>query len=102
MYQTFSSGLKGIGRTEAYSTATLQAESLLAAAGVTTPLEDGEINGEFTDGHRWQISATPIAETGQARKDFPVAYDVTVTISWGAADKEQSVRLRSVKWGKGQ
>jgi len=102
LYQTFSSGLRGAGRSEEYSAAVLQAESLLAAAGVSILLAEGDVNGEFPDGHRWNFTATPIADTDQTHKDSSVAYDVTVIVSWGSAGKEQTVRLKTIKWGKGQ
>ena len=102
MYQTFSSGLRGVDRTEDHSFAVLQAESLLAASGVSLSLGEGETSGEFPGGNRWRLIASPIADTGRAREGSPIAYNVTVEVSWGASDGQQKVRLRTIKWGKGQ
>ena len=100
LYQTFSSGLKGAGKAEEYSSAVMQAESLLAEIGISIPLSEGDALGEFPDGHRWRVAAAPVAQTEQVLKGGPVAYDVTVEVFWGAVGKEQTVRLKTIKWGK--
>ena len=99
LYQTFSSGLKGAGRSEEYSAAVMQAESLLAAAGVSILLAEGDRNGQFADGHRWRMIVEPTVDAKKSQNGSPVAYDVTVVVSWGA---EQTVRLRTIKWAKAQ
>ena len=99
LYQTFSSGLKGAGKAEEYSLAVMQAESLLAEIGISTHLAEGDTLGEFPDGHRWRIIARPVVQAEQPLKSDAVSYDVTVEVSWGGATQEQTVRLKTIKWG---
>lgn len=73
----------------------LQASSKMAEIGVTIPIEEGTVSGEFDNGHRWDISMRPydISYEGDTVMDFaPIElYHITLTIRWDYGDYQERV-----------
>lgn len=93
-----SSGLRGGRVSEAYSTATMLAESKLATIGVEEALVAGETAGSFNDQYRWQVDVRPYDEEQINATDIPVdAYEVTVTVAWDASSGQRSVSLATLR-----
>ncbi len=98
LLQVFSTGLRNARVAEAYTTATLYAESMLAAVGIEEPLAAGETAGEFDDRFRWRLDVQPYQapdsddETAAWR-----AFQVVVTVSWGDEDDPRDVTLTTLR-----
>ena len=97
--QVFSSGMRGARLAGAYTTATLLAKSVLAETGIETPLEEGEVGGEFDNGFRWRRIVTLYEDEAMPEAlGLPVAaYRVTVEVSWdegGRSVSLETIRLR--------
>ncbi len=95
VFQIFSTGTRASRAAEAYTHATLLAESKLAAVGVEEPLEEGERTGEFDNGFRWRLAVRPYRLDGQ-EGDGPaslLAYEIGVTVLWDGAGGLKSVSL---------
>ncbi len=98
LLNVFSTGLRTARTSEAYTMATLLAQSKLAAVGVEAPLVEGETAGQFDERFRWSIDVRRDEELSPPGEDLPVrAYDVVVTVSWGEADGERSVSLTTLR-----
>jgi general secretion pathway protein I len=80
------------------------AQSLLAAAGVETELQEGEQSGETPDGFAWTARVEryhpPGAEDGVAKT---AAYWITVVVRWngGAMRPARSLQLKTLKLAAG-
>jgi len=92
-------GLDGSQRSEAYTRATILAESTLEAMGVTAPLRDGD-EAELQKGP-FHISASvrrysdPSLPQGPAQ--YLVLYRVSATVSWRERRQERSVSLETLR-----
>lgn len=92
--------LAGTERTDAYTAATLLAESALDALGVVTPLAPG--TAETRDG-RFRIAASVeryhdpggVGDDGQ----YVVLYRVAAAVSWQEGGRERSVSLWTLRLG---
>jgi len=101
-YQLLGTGLRGSERAERVTLALLAAESKLAEIGVGLPLGAGRSGGALDGGYRWRAevrrrpepAAAAAAETGLGPP--VVAYEVTVTVSWGTRAAE-SVTLDTLR-----
>lgn len=93
----FSDGLRTADRSVTISTATLQAQSLLAEVGRTIPARAGLVDGVLEDGSRWEVAIEPF-DTGESGTSTAVArlyaYRVDVTVAW---DRDRSVTLTSLR-----
>ncbi len=94
-------GLGGEARAEAFTRATILAESTLDAIGVVKPLVDGEA-AEFDDGS-FHVRATVDRYQGQGvaagDAQYLVVYELAATVSWRDAGREQSLALRTLRLG---
>ena len=99
--QIFSNGLWQARTTDRYSMALLQAESLLAAVGKTTPLSVGAQEGLTADGFRWRLTLQRYEE-GENRFDQTplVPYQLTLTLTWMDGKQERSLALTSLRLAK--
>ena len=79
----FSSGFRGLARSESQVMASLQARSLLAEVGGSVPLEEGSRSGDFADGRVWslQIERSEALEGEQALRGALLPFAVTVTVN---------------------
>jgi general secretion pathway protein I len=102
LLQVFSTGLRNVRVSEAYTMAALLAESKLAAVGIEEPLTAGATAGVFDDRFRWRLDVQPYepdrAEGPAEGGEGPVrAYEVVVTVSWNEANEERSVSLTTLR-----
>lgn len=101
LMRIFSGGLGNIGAAEHYSRAVAIAESQLAAAGVESPLSEGEYSGETENAYAWRTSiqrddaATPLLEGVVPPLDL---YRVEVSVSWDhTAATPRTLRLVTLR-----
>ncbi len=107
LLQVFSTGLRNARVSEAYTTATLLAESKLAQVGIEDPLVEGQSVGRFDDRFRWLIEVRPYQESepdaAPEREGLPVrAYEVVVTVSWDEVHDKRSVSLTTLRLAPGE
>jgi general secretion pathway protein I len=97
-------GLDGGERAEAYTRATIIAESTLDAIGVVTPLKSGD-TAELRDGP-FRILASveryhePNAVSDEQR--YLVFYRVSATVSWREGRQQRSIELSTLRLGPQQ
>jgi len=85
LMRIFSGGLGNIGAAEHYSRAVAIAESKLVAAGVESPLTEGENTGEAEPGYTWRTSVQRYQAGAQPLEGvvMPVElYQVEVDVTW--------------------
>ena len=99
LMQVFSTGLRNARVAENYTTATLYAESMLAAVGIEEPLAAGETSGDFDDRFRWRLDVQPyaISDVGDEAAVAGRAFQVVVTVSWGDEDNPRDVTLTTLR-----
>ena len=99
LLRIFSGGLRNVSVSSDYATATLIAESRLAAAGIDLPLTPGENSGTEGERFEWKVSVQdydPWPGYRSAAKGVD-AYRVTVTVEWPHGDNTRSVGLSTVR-----
>jgi general secretion pathway protein I len=105
LMRIFSGGLGNIGAAEHYSRAVAIAESQLAAAGVESPLTEGENAGEVENGYRWRTSVKRVEPGGGALDNaaLPVGlFQVEVTVNWDdTATTPRGLRLVTLRTAAG-
>lgn len=88
------------GTADEYSRAIIVAESLLASAGIETPLQPGETNGNVDDNYRWHLSVTPYpmpeALPNQQSLGFK-PYWVELSVEWGDQDDPRAFDLKTLR-----
>lgn len=85
-----------------YGLAVSHAESLLARAGIETPLVAGETTGDLGDGVKWRQVVTLYREqagTWPAEDAAVLPYNVEVTVSWGEGRRARSLTLSTLRLG---
>lgn len=101
LMRIFSGGLGNIGAAEHYSRAVAIAESQLAAAGVESPLTEGEYTGETENGYAWRTSMQRYDAGTQPLEGvvLPVdLYQVEVTVNWdNTATTPRTLRLVTLR-----
>ena len=99
LLRIFSGGLRNVSVSSDYATATLIAESRLAAAGIDVPLRPGETSGTEGERFAWTINVQdyqPFPGYRSAAKGVD-AYRVTVKVEWPHGDKMRRVGLSTVR-----
>ena len=99
LMRIFSGGLRNVSVSSDYATATLIAESRLAAAGIDGLLAPGETSGTEGDRFEWTVSVQdyePWPGYRPAAKGVD-AYRVTVTVEWPHGDNTRSIGLSTVR-----
>lgn len=99
LMRIFSGGLRNVSVSSDYATATLIAESRLAATGVDEPLRPGEASGSEGERFEWTVSVQdyePWAGYRSAAKGVG-AYRVDVRVEWPHGDNTRSVALSTVR-----
>jgi general secretion pathway protein I len=96
----FSTGLRNTALAADYTRAVSLAESKLAEVGARRPLAPGASEGNVDGRYRWQAEVTELAPPeGVARPLEQVrAYQVSVTVTWGAGARERQVGLASLRF----
>ncbi len=99
LFRIFSSGLQNLAISEGYSQAVILAESRLGEVGLSEPLEQGELQGEWGGGFVWRQTIEPYLpwEEEVALSKPITAFWVTVVVSWGEHGKQRQVSLRSLR-----
>jgi general secretion pathway protein I len=106
LMQIFSSSLRNADLTRKQAQATALAQSLLAEAGIESPLVEGSTTGTIGSSFRWQTDVAPYREpvtSGEAEVvAAPPAVDlwqVNVRVSWGDGTEspERSVDLVTLR-----
>lgn len=88
------------GTADEYSRAIVVAESLLAAAGIETPLAPGETNGEIGETYRWTLRVEPYPvdrALGLPEQMGFKPYWVNLTVEWGDADDPRAFDLKTLR-----
>ncbi|MDD2759971.1 MAG: prepilin-type N-terminal cleavage/methylation domain-containing protein [Methylomonas sp.] len=100
----FGSGVNAAVVSEDYTIAVQIAESLMAATGVETPLQEGELSGTEGDRYDWQVRISPVADSAdnatQPDQARPVLrlFAVNVQVTWGDDNvKRRRLELHSLK-----
>jgi general secretion pathway protein I len=99
LLRIFSGGLRNVSVSSDYATATLIAESRLAATGIDIPLTPGETAGIEGERFEWTVSVQdyqPWPGYRSAAKGVD-AYSVTVTVEWPNGNNTRSVGLSTVR-----
>lgn len=104
LFQIFSAGLARAGELDEYTRALAVAESKLAAAGVETPLQEGETAGETPDrAFSWRVAVRRDPETMEMAKTRTIPlelYRVEVKVAWRMADgRNRELRLDTLQLG---
>lgn len=92
LLKIFSSGVNTAAVAEEYTAAVQIAESLMARAGVETPLQLGETAGEENEKYHWVVTVSPYefnpddVDMSLVKAEF---FKVDVTITWGDSDERQ-------------
>lgn len=97
----YSAGVAGATRADAFTAATLLAESTLETFGPGTALVDG--GGLDQQDGRYHVSVTVQRYQGDgstpASPLVAIPYEIVVTVSWPEAARLQSVALRTLRLG---
>jgi general secretion pathway protein I len=84
-----------------YSRAIIVAESLLAAAGIETPLQPGETHGDIGKDYRWTLKVRPYpfdpALLGSQQSLGFKPYWVELSVEWGEADDPRAFDLTTLR-----
>ena len=99
LLRIFSGGLRNVSVSSDYATATLIAESRLAAAGIDVPLRPGETSGTEGERFEWTVNVQdyqPWPGYRSAARGLE-AYRVTVTVEWPHGDRTRTVGLSTVR-----
>jgi general secretion pathway protein I len=96
--------LEGGERSEAYTKATILAESTLDSLGVVTPLRDGDtadlVDGPFSVHVAVERYQDPEAETDAASAvQYVVLYRVSAAVTWRLHGRQNAISLRTLKLG---
>ncbi|MDD5274557.1 MAG: prepilin-type N-terminal cleavage/methylation domain-containing protein [Methylovulum sp.] len=98
LLKIFSSGVNTAIVAEDYTVAVQIAESLMAKAGVETPLRVGQISGEENGNYHWLVETNPYQfnPEGLALPTKVEFFKVNVTVSWGDGNERQ-LELSTIK-----
>lgn len=99
LLRIFGGGTRLAGQATERARAILLAESILAAAGVETPLQVGEIHGEIDDTYRFRLMTTPWQNPyDPLPENMPVQpYWVEVTVEWGENNEFHEFNLSTLR-----
>ncbi len=101
LMRVFSGSLHNTSQLERYASATLIAESRLAALGIESPLEEGATEGDAGNGYQWTTRV--MRESSHIGPDGATAFalfDVEVRVGWrDGTDKERHVSLLTQRTG---
>lgn len=106
LMQIFSGSLRNADITHDQAQAVVLAQSLLAAAGVETPLAPGEINGVHTEKFRWLLQVRPFLDEARAGETVAVRqvltldlWEVTARVTWGGipGSPERAITLSTLR-----
>lgn len=98
LLQVFATGLRNAGTADDYTQATLYAESILAAIGRETPLNEGQHSGPINDRFSWRSTVAPYTDDmPDPEKTHVRAYRVEVEVFWDGLVQTRSVMLETLR-----
>ena len=99
LLRIFSGDGRLAGLAEGHSRAVVLAQSLLAKAGVETPLRPGESAGDIDEEYSWRIRVTPFIPAGEPLPENQAfkPYWVEVTVEWGDDEELRSFSLGTLR-----
>jgi general secretion pathway protein I len=98
LLQVFATGLRNAGAADDYTQATLYAESILAAFGRETPLNEGQHSGPINDRFSWRGTVSAYTEgMPDPEKTRVRAYRVEVEVFWAGLLQTRSVTLETLR-----
>ena len=101
LLKIFSAGVNTAVVAEDYTAAVQIAESLMAKAGVETPLQEGQDSGVENEKYNWQVDVSPYVfnpDNVDATTATAVLYKVKVIVSWGDGNaNDRQVELTTLK-----
>lgn len=103
LLKIFSGGVNSAIIAEEYNAAVQIAESLMATAGVETPLQAGQTSGQENDHYQWLVEVSPFPfnpENIDIKTMTATLFKVKVTVSWGndsADDQARQIVLTTLK-----
>lgn len=98
LLRVFSGAIDSSRRTNAFSEATMIAESTLESIGASIPLRDGAKFERREGQYRVETSVRRYAPDTVVHTTHPavVPYEIAVTVSWGEQQRDRSVALRTL------
>lgn len=98
LLQVFATGLRNVGAADDYTRATLYAESILAAIGRETPLQEGVRSGPVDTQFSWRSTVSLYQEgMPDPEKTRVQAYRIVVEILWNGVAQTRSVVLETLR-----
>src|SRR5437870_3587688 len=100
IHQSVSLGWRGVQVAHSEAGAVRLAQGLLTAAGVESPLEDGQRTGTTEDGYGWSVQIKRYAQPNVGETVAQLAgYWVTADVSWpeGPLRRTRSLQLSTLK-----
>lgn len=73
------------------------AETLLAKAGIESPLQIGRTSGNFGNGYRWQLEVEPYRQLSEDPASAVRTFAVRATVGWGANKTKGSLSLATLR-----
>lgn len=100
-FEIFSTGMRNSRAADAYSRATLHAESTLERVASEAPLTAGEDTGEFGDGFAWRavVRPYPIEGVDGDAEGAARAMEVVVSVAWQDGQRQRSITLATLRLG---
>lgn len=99
LYQIFSSSAQRAALGREYGDAVLLAESKLTEIGANQQIQTGNLSGKFDNHMSWKSTVTPYKAPNAVGNNQPPVppYKITVEVNWGAADRQRSFKLDSIR-----
>lgn len=104
VFEVFSTGLRAASDADAYSTATVLAQSRLATLASDEALAVGETSGDLEGGFKWHASVAPYrngeSEIGESEIMDPfsvIPLLLTMTVRWGRGNNTREMSLVTLK-----
>ncbi len=101
IYQSVSLGWRSALVAHSERQAVRLAQARLAAAGVETPLAEGQQSGDTSDGYSWTVHVRRYQQPGQDSSEPLAGFWVTVDVKWseGMLRSPRSLKLTTVRLG---
>ena len=100
LFQSYSTGVRGVTLSREYAKATELAQSQLAQVGSAIPLQDGTLSGEWADQYQWMVAIGRASEL-QRPDSVYVLYSVDIRVGWLEGERQRSVNLSTLKLASG-
>ncbi|MBN1830324.1 MAG: type II secretion system protein [Deltaproteobacteria bacterium] len=96
--QLFSGGLRSAALSRDYNRGIFHARAVLEETLLTTPTEEGTLQGSFDDGYRWKADIAYVEQKEEEAARLPFEFlHVKVTVFWGSEEKAKHVDLETTE-----